>query len=88
MSDDKYRITKEKVIDMMLEDRAMAIADGKVQAAISVTKMFGDSIGMYKPAESNNTTNNTFVRPITRHDIEFMATLGMDMVTTRVDPNS
>ena len=51
---DKYNITREKVIDMLYEDRIMAKAEGKATVSLAVTKLFGDSIGMFKAVDDKN----------------------------------
>lgn len=85
MEEDRYTITREKVIDMLYEDRQAAHDQGKLTAAISVTKLFGDSIGLFKPAEQTPTTINNFVRPFTKQDKELMEALGMDFANTQID---
>lgn len=88
MDKDRYNITKEKVIDMLYEDRILAREQGKLAAAISVSKLFGDTIGLFKPAEAAPTTINNFVRPFTKQDKELMEALGMNFANTQIDPQS
>ena len=83
---DKYNITREKVIDMLYEDRQLARKEGKLAAAISVTKLFGDSIGMFKPATDNPTTLS-FVRPFTENDKKALEAIGLNFAEIEIDPN-
>lgn len=87
MDNDKYSITREKVIDMLYEDRELAQKEGKLAAAITVTKLFGDSIGLFKPAEQQATQINNFVRPFTKQDKDLLEALGMNFSTVQIDPN-
>lgn len=87
MDSDKYNITREKVIDMLYEDRELARNEGKLTAAIAVTKLFGDSIGLFKPAEPAPAQINNFVRPFTRQDKDLLEALGMNFSTTAIDPD-
>lgn len=78
MSEDKYVITREKVIDMLYEDRDLARQEGKLSAAITVTKMFGDAIGFFKPAEPAPTQVNNYLRTFTKQDKEFFEEMMAD----------
>ncbi len=82
---DKYVITREKVIDMLYEDRDLAYREGKSSAAITVTKLFGDSIGMFKTVVDNNATVN-FVRPFTENDKKALEAMGMNFADISIDP--
>jgi len=64
--EDKYNITRELVIDMMYEDRALAKAEGKASVSLAVTKMFGDCIGMFKQSEDKSVIH--FVQPFCEAD--------------------
>jgi hypothetical protein len=73
---DKYNITKEKVLEMLYEDRALAHKEGKINAAISVAKLIGDSIGMFKTNNNQNVFN--VVQSFSENDKQALKILGID----------
>jgi hypothetical protein len=82
---DRFNITPNKVLDMLYEDRELARKSGKLNASISVAKLFGDSIGMFKTTVDSNTTLR--VKTFTQEDKEALEALGMDFAKIEIDPS-
>ncbi|HWZ21669.1 MAG TPA: hypothetical protein VNW06_03395 [Cytophagaceae bacterium] len=83
--EDRYNITPNKVLDMLYEDRALAHKAGKLTASISVAKLFGDSIGMFKTTTENNTTLK-FIKPFGQEDKDALEALGLNFAQIEIDP--
>lgn len=83
---DRYNITPAKVLDMLYEDRKLARDTGKLNASISVAKLFGDSIGMFKTTVEQNTTMR-FSKPFGKEDKDALEALGLNFAEIEIDPN-
>lgn len=83
---DRYEITKEKVIDMLLRDRDFAYANNKVVAAISVSKLFGDMIGLFKTQNDQVGSVFNFNGTFTHEDKQSLEALGFNFAKVKIDP--
>lgn len=45
---ENQEITRERVVELLFEDRALAKEKGKVSDVIATTKLIGDTIGVFK----------------------------------------
>lgn len=86
--EERYNITREKVIDMLLRDREFAYQNNKIESAINVSKLLGDSIGMFKSKEDQSGSVLNIKSSFTQEDKKSLEALGFDFAKIKIDPDN